>query len=448
MAARDGFLLSCKGELTRRKAKSHYGICSSAEITHADRFKQFKLGSIEPSSGPGDEIVTLIGDHSSDVASIKLSKGDAIIFCTGQRNSEWKPASLSYRFAQSGVFSSSGVLNALIPMCLCLEQLQTDAAGMTNAASRNFSRRASNASNVCARLVDSVTHAMAAGTLSVDEEPFLVEEVMLAGLSRAGSILMPQVTTDIAYRHEWLGEWYGRDVSVVDVVQHFGGLRQNAGAVQTSGASQHADLPPAPPAVSPPISSVMPIPVHAAVAATKATASIDVAAATRRVCESVAAVTGADEPAAASARVSELGLTSMQTVQLRDDLSSAFGLDVDALPVSTLLEWVDQELSIRQVAEALLPLSAELTQAAAVVPSVEAAGSRDMRRGPGGGLVMEDLATRAGSFVCGNQADGLTMEQLLACCVSRAPMTAADPSLEAASMPPWRRRSHPTVRFV
>ena len=82
--------------------------------------------------------------------------------------------------------------------------------------------------------------------------------------------------------------------------------------------------------------------------------AMDSAAATHRVLECIKHVSGGDD-VQPSSRFDELGLTSMQTVQLRDELASAFGLGADDISVTQLLDWSEAGLSVEQVGSELSP---------------------------------------------------------------------------------------------
>ena len=219
-AFRDGWLISCHGQMTRRAVITGGGVCSLAELAHANGFSQMDLGDMYVSAG--GELV-LAPREGSDQSGVTLRANDAVILCTGKRNNSFEMPTLSARFARSGPYTlNSGALTALVPLRVALEQIYADETG-------------SGETEVpCALQAEIMCKASVAAVLAKpDKDPRGLELSLGAALLPVMCTVLPGVKVDVAYLKEWIEEWYGRDVNVIDAM-----ARLTGGGAKLSSRSQ------------------------------------------------------------------------------------------------------------------------------------------------------------------------------------------------------------------
>ena len=219
-AFRDGWLISCHGQMTRRAVSTGGGICSLAELAHADGFSQMDLGEMYVSDG--GELV-LAPREGGNQSRVTLRANDSVIFCTGQRNNSFVMPTLSARFARSGPYTlNSGALTALVPLRVALEQICADETG------------SGGTEVACALQAEIICKASVAAVLTkTDTDSRDLEFSLVSALTPVVRTVLSGVKVDVAYLKEWIGDWYGRDINVIAAM-----ARLTGGGARLSSCSQ------------------------------------------------------------------------------------------------------------------------------------------------------------------------------------------------------------------
>ena len=219
-AFRDGWLISCHGQMTRRAVITGGGVCSLAELAHANGFSQMDLGEMYVSDG--GELV-LAPREGGNQSRVTIRANDSVIFCTGQCNNSFAMPTLSARFARSGPYTlNSGALTALVPLRVALEQICADETG------------SGGTEVACALQAERMCKASVAAVLvKPDEDPRGLEFSLATALLPVMRTVLSGVKVDVAYLKEWIGDWYGRDINVIDAM-----ARLTGGGAKLSSRSQ------------------------------------------------------------------------------------------------------------------------------------------------------------------------------------------------------------------
>ena len=202
LALQEGWLISCKGPMTARREKNSTGTCAASELRHADRFQQTHLLKVEAFD---DVSLTCVpSPHTDEEGRICLRKEDCIVFCTGQRNWRWSAPALSHVVAHAPIISNTGPLNALLPLCLALGQLE---------AGPKFQRLVTELMELDAfgQLRTRFELGPAIDARELDRESFRCSSVW-------GMALLDKSKADVSFMREWVGEWHGGDLDVRDVM--------------------------------------------------------------------------------------------------------------------------------------------------------------------------------------------------------------------------------------
>jgi len=196
--------LKCRGPLTRRRQPMGGGVVSRDEVAHADNFRQMLLDDVCPHDAGGLLLAGRDPNTDAELPWTRLGAGDIVIFCTGQQNREWTLPRYEARVATvSPMTLLSSPLNALLPLCLALDQLEGDG-----------------------KIAGRMQMETEAWTTTVLQDKFDARDLeqmctkFLSGGSQA--LVMTAVKHDLGLLSIWKRGWHGQDLDVRSALRSLG----------------------------------------------------------------------------------------------------------------------------------------------------------------------------------------------------------------------------------